>query len=73
MIKMAAMPIYVENSYFSSLEPKGQWPGGLVCSTGDMGPMKFEKNYDLGLTLTFFTERSNVLHRFLKQNFKNLV
>ena len=27
----------------SSPEPKGEWPWGLVCSIGDMGPIKFEK------------------------------
>ena len=27
---------------------------GLVCSIGDMGPIKFEKKDDLGLALTFF-------------------
>ena len=40
MIKMAAMPIYVK----PSSELKGQWPWGLVCSIGDMGPPKFENN-----------------------------
>ena len=48
MTKMAAMPIYGKNPLKSSSpEPKGQWPCGLVCSIGDIGPMKFEKNDSL--------------------------
>ena len=27
----------------SPAEPKGQWPWGLVCSIGDIGPTIFEK------------------------------
>ena len=29
-------------------EPKGQWPWGLVCSIGDMGPTKFVQMMTLG-------------------------
>ena len=51
MTKMAAMPIYGKNLKKSSLEPKVQWVLVYyqVCS-----------NDDPGLTLTYFTARSNL-------------
>ena len=49
MTKMAAMPIYGKNPLKSSSpESKGQWPWGLACSIGDMGPIKFEKIITFG-------------------------
>ena len=42
----------------SSLEPKGQWPWALACS---IGPIKVCSNDDLGLTLTYFMARSNLV------------
>ena len=42
----------------SSLEPKGQWPCGLVCS---IGPSIVCSNDDPRLTLTYFTARSNLV------------
>ena len=59
MTKMAAMPIYGQKS--SSPEPKGQWPCGLVCSIGDLGPIIVCSNDDPWLTLTYFTARSNLV------------
>ena len=41
----------------SSPEPKRKWPWGLVCGIWYIGPIKFERNDNLGLTLTFFTEQ----------------
>ena len=58
MIKMAAMLIYGKILLkYSSLEPKDQYPWDLVHNIEEMGPISL-KNDDLGLILTFFTERS---------------
>ena len=55
MNKMAAMPIYCKNPAKSSFpEPAGRFPRKLVCSIGD-----FYSNDDPGLTLIYFTARSN--------------
>ena len=43
MTKMAAMPIYGKNPFRNLLQMKGPMAQGLVCSIGDMGPIKFEK------------------------------
>ena len=70
MIKIATMPIYGKNLlkiFFSRI--KGPMAWGLVCSIGDMGPMKFEKSDDLELTLTFFMERSFFYIDSYRQNF----
>ena len=51
MTKVAAMPIYGKNlKKSSSPEPIDRWPGYYQEYTND----------DLGLTLTFFTARSNM-------------
>ena len=42
---------------FSSPEPKGQWPCGLVCS---IGPIIVCSNDDPRLTLTYFTAKSKL-------------
>ena len=56
MTKMAAMPIYGKNPskiFFS----RTRFPRNLVCSIGDSSP-----SYDdPGLTLTYFTARSNLV------------
>ena len=59
MTKMAAMPIYGKKS--SSLESKSWWPWMLVCSIGCSGTTKFVSIDDQGLTLTYFTARSNLV------------
>ena len=51
-------PYMVKTLQKSSPGPKGQWPWALVCSTG---PIKVCSNDDLGLTLTYFTARSNLV------------
>ena len=53
MTKMANLPIYSKtpfNIFF--LEPKGQWPWELVCSSGDVGPTQVCSNDKSRLTLT---------------------
>ena len=45
----------------SSPEPKGQWPRGLVCSTGALGLIIVCSNDDPRLTLTYVTARSNLV------------
>ena len=57
--KMAAMPIYGKNlKKSSSLEPKGWWPWILVCI---IEYYQVCSNDDPGLTLTYFTARSNLV------------
>ena len=59
MTKMAAMPIYDKNLIKSStLEPKGRWPSKLECSIGYY--YQFYSSDDPGMTLTYFTARSNL-------------
>ena len=59
MTKMAAMPIYGKNmKNSSSLEPKGWWPWKFVCS---IKCYQICSNDDTGLTLTYFTTRSNLV------------
>ena len=48
-------PYVLKTLLKSSRGPKGQWPWGLECSIGAW-PNKVWKNYNLGLTLNFFTE-----------------
>ena len=63
MTKMAAMPIYGKNlKKSSSPEPVGRFPRNLVCSIGDWGllPIIVCINDDPGVTLTYFTARSNL-------------
>ena len=74
MTKMAAMPIYGKNLKKSfSPEPKGRWPWNLVQC---MQHWVFEyyqicSNYDSGLTLTYFTPRSNLVpFAFVWENMK---
>ena len=48
MTKMATMPIYGNNPLkSSSLEPKGQWPWGLVGNIGDVVPTRFAQMMNL--------------------------
>ena len=63
MNKMAAMPIYGKTLKKSSfLEPKGRWPWNLVCSIGcSLEYYQVCSNDDPGLTLTYFTARSNLV------------
>ena len=61
MTKMAAMPIYGKNlKKSSSPEPAGGFPRNLVCSMGDSLPIIVCINDDPGVTLTYFTARSNL-------------
>ena len=62
MTKMAAMPIYGKNlKKSSSPEPKGRWPWNLVCSMGCLSTTKFVQMMTLGLGLTYFMARSNLV------------
>ena len=63
MTKVAATPIHVYgknplNIFFSGT--KGQMTLGLGMQQWRPGPRKICSNDDLGLTLTFFTARSNL-------------
>ena len=73
MTTMAATLIYGKNPFiFYSPEIKVQWHWGLVCSIGNMGSITFEKKNDnLGLTLTFYTRRSNFVGSY-RQNLKKI-
>ena len=65
ILKMASMPIY-DKTFKKTL--------GLVCSIGDMSPIKFEKKKTtLGLTLTFLRKGQFVLNRRLRQKCKHLL
>ena len=60
--KMAAMPIYGEkNQTASFLEPKDRWPWNLVCGIGLLEYYQICSNIDPGLTMTYFTARSNLV------------
>ena len=80
MIKMvASSPIYGKNPLkISALEPEGQWPWDLVCSIGDVGPIKFVQKL-IKLTMTYLKSRSNLLpnafkwEMFWKVDFLNTV
>ena len=62
MTKMAAMPIYGKSlQKSSSSEPACGFPRNLVCSIGDSCPFLFYTNDDLGVTLTYFTARSDLV------------
>ena len=62
MTKMAAMPIYGKNLKKSSPpERVGRFPPNLVCSIGGLLPIIVCINDDLGVTLTYFTARSNLV------------
>ena len=64
MTKMATMPIYDKNlNKSSTLEPKGWWPWKLICSTEYSSTTKFVQvmTNDPGMTLTYFTARSNLV------------
>ena len=61
MTNMAAMPIYGKNLKKStSPEAIDRWPWKLVCSIFYASTTKVT-NYDPGLTLTYFTSRSNLI------------
>ena len=61
--KMADMPIYdINMKNYSSLEPICRWPLKLVCSIGYSSTTNFVQKNDSGLTLTYFTARSNLVH-----------
>ena len=62
MAKMAAMPIYGKNLKKSSApEPNGRWPWKFVWLLGAR-VLPSCSNDDLGLTVTYFTARSNLVH-----------
>ena len=59
MTNMAAMPIYGKTLKKTfSLESNSCWPWKLVCS---IGYYQIYSNDDTGLTLTYFTARSNLV------------
>ena len=61
MTKMAAMPLYGKNIKKSnSPEAIDRWPWNLVCSIVNASTTKVT-NYDPGMTLTYFTSRSNLV------------
>ena len=65
MTRMAAMPIYGKILQKNLQEPAGRFPRNLVCSIGLL-PIMVCSNDDLGVTLTYFTARSNlVIYAFL--------
>ena len=70
MTKMAATPIYGKKPlkiFFS--ETKGPMTLGLGIQHWGLGPNKVCSNDDLGLTLTFFMARSNLLpYAFIWEN-----
>ena len=58
MTKMAATSLYGKNPQkYSSPEPAGRFSRNLVCS---IKPMIVCSNDDRGVTLTYFTARSNL-------------
>ena len=63
MTKMATMPIYGKNlKKSSSPEPIDLWPWNLACSIVYAGATKIVQSMTLpGLTLTYFTPRSNLV------------
>ena len=61
MTKMAAMPIYGKTLQKYSLpEPVSRFSRNLVCSIGDSCPIIVYINDDAGVTLTYFTAKSNL-------------
>ena len=61
MTNMATMHIYGKNLKKStSPEAIDRWPWNLVCSIVYASTTKVT-NYDPGLTLTYFTSRSNLI------------
>ena len=63
MTKMAAMSIYGKTLEKSSLEPAGRFPRNLVhvCTIWGFLLIIVCSNDDLGMTLTYFTARSNLV------------
>ena len=62
MTKMAAMPIYGKNlKKSSSPEPKGWWPWNFGMQHRVLEYYQICSNDDPGLTLTYFTIRSNLV------------
>ena len=65
--KMAAIPIHSKSLKESSTEPKDWWPWNLVCCIGCSSTTKFVQMMNPGLTLTYFTARSNLVpYAFVK-------
>ena len=57
----------------SSPEPAGRFSRNLVCSIGGLQPIIVCSNDDPGVTLTYFTARSNLeTYAFLKEKVKTL-
>ena len=62
MTNMATIPIYGKNlKKSSSPEAVGRWPWKLVCSIVYASTTKVIQIMTLGLTLTYFTSRSNLV------------
>ena len=64
---------YIKNPskiFFSGWpEPKGQWPWAFGMEHWGLGPIKVSSNDDLGLTLTYFMARSNLVpYAFIWEN-----
>ena len=71
MTKMATMPMYGKIPYKSSPKPASRFPRNLVCSIRDSSPSNFCSNDDPGVTLTYFTARSNLaIYAFLREKVK---
>ena len=67
------MPIYGKIPSKSSSKPAGRFPQNLVCSIRDSSPSYFCSNDDPGVTLTYFTARSNlVTYAFLWEKVKTV-
>ena len=64
----------VKNLQKSSPEPAGQFPQNMVCSSGDSSSSYFvHSNDEPGVTLTYFTARSNLAtYVFLKEKVKTV-
>ena len=61
MTKMATMPIYGKNMKNSSLEPKGLMTLKVCMQHWVLEFYQICSNDDPGLTLTYFTARSNLV------------
>ena len=62
MTKMATTPLYEKTlQKSSSPEPAGRFPRNLVCSIRGLQPIIVSSNDDPGVTLTYFTARSNLV------------
>ena len=74
MTKMATMPIYGKNikkSFFSGIKRPVTLKLGM--QHGVLKYYRFGSNYDAGLTLTYFTARSNmVLYAFVWETGKTM-